>query len=89
MVPCRNDANLWHHARSHKRRTESVILTPSEFCGILMDLRDSYDLRDMTNELGEKPIRKRRVFVDMDNVLVDFEFGPDFQSEDIKIRGVL
>lgn len=23
-----------------------TILTPSEFCGILMDLRDNYDLRD-------------------------------------------
>ena len=87
-----------------------TILTPSEFCGILMDLRDSYDLRDKTKELSEqreqsracsgyaesrekkvedqleeKSIqRKKRVFVDMDNVLVDFQSGLDLQSDEIK-----
>lgn len=61
-----------------------TILTPSEFCGILMDLRDNYDLRDKTNELEEKSAGKKRVFVDMDNVLVDFESGLDLQPEDIK-----
>ena len=87
-----------------------TILTPSEFCGILTDLRDSYDLRDKTKELSEqreqsracsgyaesrekkvedqleeKSIRrKKRVFVDMDNVLVDFQSGLDLQSDEIK-----
>ena len=87
-----------------------TILTPSEFCGIMMDLRDSYDLRDKTKELSEqreqsracsgyaesrekkvedqleeKSIRRRkRVFVDMDNVLVDFQSGLDLQSDEIK-----
>ena len=27
-----------------------TILTPDEFCGILMDMRDSYDLRDKTKD---------------------------------------
>ena len=62
-----------------------TILTPAEFCGILTDLRDSYDLRDKTKELEEKSIRrKKRVFVDMDNVLVDFQSGLDLQSDEIK-----
>lgn len=62
-----------------------TILTPSEFCGILTDLRDRYDLRDKTKELEEKSIRrKKRVFVDMDNVLVDFQSGLDLQSDEIK-----
>ena len=38
-----------------------TILTPSEFCGILMDLRDSYDRRDKTKELEEKSIRKKKL----------------------------
>ena len=38
-----------------------TILTPAEFCGILMDLRDSYDLRDKTKELEEKSIRRKKV----------------------------
>lgn len=38
-----------------------TILTPSEFCGILMDLRDSYDLRDKTKELEEKSIRMKKL----------------------------
>ena len=37
-----------------------TILTPSEFCGILMDLRDSYDLRDKTKELEQKSIRRKK-----------------------------
>ena len=87
-----------------------TILTPAEFCGILMDLRDRYDLRDKTKELSEqreqssacsgyaesrekkvedqleeKSVRrKKRVFVDMDGVLVDFQSGLDLQSEEIK-----
>ena len=87
-----------------------TILTPSELCGILTDLRDRYDLRDKTKELSEqreqsracsgyaesrekkvedqleeKSVRrKKRVFVDMDNVLVDFQSGLDLQSDEIK-----
>lgn len=38
-----------------------TILTPSEFCGILMDLRDSYDFRDKTKELEEKSIRRKKL----------------------------
>ena len=66
-------------------RSYKTILTPAEFCGILMDLRDSYDLRDKTKELEEKSVRrKKRVFVDMDGVLVDFQSGLDLQPEEIK-----
>ena len=37
------------------------------------------------HELKEKSIRrKKRVFVDMDNVLVDFQSGLDLQSDEIK-----
>ncbi|MDD6822144.1 MAG: hypothetical protein PUD84_07140 [Paraprevotella sp.] len=36
-----------------------TILTPSEFCGILMDLRDSYDFRDKTKELNEQREQSR------------------------------
>ena len=62
-----------------------TILTPSEFCSILTDLRDRYDLRDKAKELEEKSIRrKKRGFVDMDNVLVDFQSGLDLQSDEIK-----
>ena len=38
-----------------------TILTPSEFCGILMDLRDSYDLRDKTKKLEEKSSRMKKL----------------------------
>ena len=38
-----------------------TILTPGEFCGILMDMRDSYDLRDKTKELEEKSIRRKKL----------------------------
>ena len=87
-----------------------TILTPAEFCGLLMDMRENYDLRDKTKELNEqreqsrtcssyaesrekktegqleeKSVRiKKRVFVDMDNVLVDFQSGLDLQTADTK-----
>lgn len=38
-----------------------TILTPDEFCGILMDIRDSYDLRDKTKELKEKSVRQKKL----------------------------
>ena len=40
-----------------------TILTPNEFCGILMDLRDNYDKRDKTQELIEKSIRKKLLYL--------------------------
>ena len=57
-----------------------TILTEQEFCQILTDLRDNYDLRDKHLE------RKKRVFVDMDNVLVDFESGLAQVSEEVKME---
>lgn len=38
-----------------------TILTPSEFCGILTDMRDRYDQRDKTRELVEKSIRRKKL----------------------------
>ena len=55
-----------------------TILTESELCTILTELRDNYDKRDKGIE------RKKRVFVDMDNVLVDFESGLALVSEEVK-----
>ena len=54
--------------------TYKTILTPSEFCSILTELRDNYDKRDKTQELKEKSVkRKKRLYFDMDGVLVDFD----------------
>lgn len=55
-----------------------TILTEQEFCQILTELRDGYDKRDKQIQ------RKKRVFVDMDNVLVDFESGLAQVGEDVK-----
>lgn len=55
-----------------------TILTSQEFCQILTEIRDNYDKRDKNIE------RKKRVFVDMDNVLVDFQSGLDRVSEEVK-----
>ena len=55
-----------------------TILTEDELCTILTELRDNYDKRDKGIE------RKKRVFVDMDNVLVDFESGLTQVSEEVK-----
>lgn len=55
-----------------------TILTSQEFCTILMEMRDNYDKRDK----GIK--RMKRVFVDMDNVLVNFESGLAQVSEEVK-----
>ena len=61
-----------------------TILTPAELCGILTQLRDNYDKRDKTKELKEKSVeRKKRLYFDMDGVLVDFESGLKLQSEQI------
>lgn len=55
-----------------------TILTSREFCLILTEIRDNYDKRDKRIE------HKKRVFVDMDNVLVDFESGLAQVSEEVK-----
>ena len=55
-----------------------TILTSQEFCSILTEMRDNYDKRDNGIE------RAKRVFVDMDNVLVDFESGLAQVSEEVK-----
>lgn len=43
-----------------------TILTSQEFCSILTDIRDVYDKRDKN-----LPKRRKRVFINMDNVLVE------------------
>ena len=59
-----------------------TILTPAELCGILTQLRNNYDKRDKTLELKEKSVvRKKRLYFDMDGVLVDFESGLAQQSD--------
>lgn len=41
--------------------------------------------RDKTTEAEKKPAgKKKRVFVDMDNVLVDFQSGLDIQPDEVK-----
>ena len=55
-----------------------TIMTENELCQILTEMRDNYDKRDKGIE------RKKRVFVDMDNVLVDFESGLAQVSEEVK-----
>ena len=52
-----------------------TILTTQEFCSILTDLRDNYDKRDKGIE------RKKRLYFDMDGVLVDFESALARQDE--------
>lgn len=74
-----------------------TILTPTELCGILMELRDNYDKRDktqelieksVTNELGnldsEKPTAKKIVYVDMGGVLMDFHAGLELISDELR-----
>lgn len=47
-----------------------TILTESEFCSTLTEIRESFDV--LHNETQQ---RKKRLFFDMDGVLVDFESG--------------
>ena len=74
-----------------------TILTPTELCGILMELRDNYDKRDktqelieksVTNELGdlhsEKPTAKKIVYVDMGGVLMDFHAGLELIGDELR-----
>ncbi len=57
-----------------------TILTEQEFCQILTEMRDNYDKRD------KGIVHKKRIFVDMDNVLVDFESGLAQVSEEVKLK---
>ena len=68
---------LYHSRGEHN--PFKTILTDKELCVILTELREQYDKRDKHPE----PFKKR-VFVDMDNVLVDFKSGLDLQSDEIK-----
>lgn len=53
-----------------------TILTESEFCSTLTEIRESYDARHSDTQQ-----RKKRLFFDMDGVLVDFESGLAQQDE--------
>lgn len=70
--------NLIHS--SGEENPYKTILTEQEFCTILTEIRDNYDKRDKRIE------HKKRVFVDMDNVLVDFESGLAQVSEEVKLE---
>jgi 5'(3')-deoxyribonucleotidase len=53
-----------------------TILTESEFCSVLTEMRDSYDINN-----NETPQCKKRLYFDMDGVLVDFESALAKQDE--------
>ena len=53
-----------------------TILTESEFCSTLTEIRESYDV--LHNDTQQ---RKKRLFFDMDGMLVDFESGLAQQDE--------
>lgn len=53
-----------------------TILTESEFCSTLTEIRESYDVRH-----NDTQQRKKRLYFDMDGVLVDFESGLAQQDE--------
>lgn len=65
------------HSRGESNPFKTV-LTENELCRILTDLRDNYDKRDKGIAL------RKRVYVDMDNVLVDFASGLAQVSEEVK-----
>lgn len=53
-----------------------TILTESEFCSVLTEMRDSYDINN-----NGTPQRKKRLYFDMDGVLVNFESALAKQDE--------
>lgn len=74
-----------------------TILTPTELCGILTELRDNYDKRDKKQELieksvtyehedleQEKPTKKKIVYVDMGGVLMDFHAGLELIGDELR-----
>lgn len=64
-----------YHSKG-ERNPYKTILTQSEFCSILTEMRDAYNIHK--NELST---RKKRLYFDMDGVLVDFESGLAQQDE--------
>ncbi len=60
-----------------ERNPFKTILTEKEFCSILTDIREQYDKRDKQIEKSRK-----RIFVDMDSVLIDSKSGIDQQDEE-------
>jgi len=58
-----------YHSRG-EQDSYKTILTEAEFCSILTEIRDAYDMRKK-----EVSTHKKRVYFDMDGVLVDFESG--------------
>lgn len=64
---------------SGERSPYKTIITEDEFCAILTEMRDNYDKRDK-----KLPKRKPVVYVDMDNVLVDFQSGLDLMDDATK-----
>lgn len=69
-----NGMKLYHS--KGEQESNKTILTELEFCSILTEMRDAY--HTSRNEL---PTRKKRLYFDMDGVLVDFESGLSQQSE--------
>ena len=60
-----------------------TILTPSEFCGILTEMRNLYDRRDKTPELVEKSLRRKKL-------IYLHGFGSSAASGTVKsLRGLL
>lgn len=55
-----------------------TILTSQEFCSILTDIREAYDKRDKN-----LPKRRKRIFINMDNLLADSLSEEDKQDYEI------
>ena len=92
---------VWWKGKAIDRQSQAVqdktILTPTELCGMLMELRDNYDKRDKTQELieksvtneledldSEKPTAKKIVYVDMGGVLMDFHAGLEQIGDELR-----
>lgn len=72
LASMRNTKLYYDSGRQDPRKT---ILTDAEFCSILTEMRES------VTSVSACPTRKRRLFFDMDGVLVDFESGLAQQDE--------
>ena len=95
------DQIVWWKGKAIDRQSQAyqdkTILTPTELCGMLMELRDNYDKRDKTQELieksvtneledlhSEKPTAKKIVYVDMGGVLMDFHAGLEQIGDELR-----
>ena len=65
---------LYHSQGEHC--SYKTILTEKEFCSILTEIRDNYNIHEKNSA-----IRKKRLYVDMDGVLVDFDSAVVRQNE--------